>query len=109
MKVVLEVHDNDTMRNVAMALLPDTQAILDKMCQQEIDALKTQNDNLRTQLNMANLTASQTAQTAQLIQDNNAQTATLINRIAPYPVPSFNVPSPYYYGINNGCGCGCNG
>ena len=100
---------SDGIRDIIANQTANTQAILDKMCQQEIDALKTQNDNLRTQLNMANLTASQTAQTAQLIQDNNAQTATLINRIAPYPVPSFNVPSPYYYGINNGCGCGCNG
>ena len=95
----------DGVRDIIASNTANTQAILDKLCQQEIDALKTQNDNLRTQLNMANLTASQTAQTAQLIQDNNAQTQTLISRIAPYPVPSFNVPSPYYYGINNGCGC----
>ena len=35
------------------------QAIQDKLCQQEIEALKTQNQNLQTQLNMANLAASQ--------------------------------------------------
>lgn len=78
------------------------QAIQDKLCQQEIDALKTQNANLQTQLNMQNLAASQANQTAQLIQDNNAQTAALINRIAPYPVPSYNVANPY---ANQGCGC----
>lgn len=78
------------------------QAIQDKLCQQEIDALKTQNANLQTQLNMQNLAASQATQTAQLIQDNNAQTAALINRIAPYPVPSYNVANPY---ANQGCGC----
>lgn len=78
------------------------QAIMDKLCQQEIDALKTQNANLQTQLNMQNLAASQATQTAQLIQDNNAQTAALINRIAPYPVPSYAVPNPY---VNNSCGC----
>lgn len=98
---------SDGVRDIIASNTANTQAILDKLCQQEIDALKSQNENLRTQLNMANLTASQAAQTSQLLQDNNAQTATLINRIAPYPVPSFNVPSPYYYGINNGCGCGC--
>ena len=81
------------------------QAIKDQLCQQEIDALKAQNENLRTQLNMQNLAASQANQTAQLIQDNNAQTAALINRIAPYPVPSYNVANPY---ANQGCGCGYN-
>ena len=87
------------------------QTILDKLCQQEIDALKTQNSNLQTQLNMANLAASQSAQTATLVQDNNAQTQALINRIVPYPQPSFLVGNPYvsypYYnnGFNGGCGC----
>lgn len=83
-----------------------TQMILDKMCQQEIDALKTQNANLQTQLNMQNLAASQATQTAQLIQDNNAQTANLIQRIAPYPVPAYTVANPY---VNNGCRCYANG
>lgn len=85
----------------------NTQMILDKLCQQEIDALKTQNANLQTQLNMQNLAASQATQTAQLIQDNNAQTAALIQRIAPYPVPSYNVANPYLNsgGCYGGCGC----
>lgn len=86
------------------------QTIIDKMCQQEIDALKTQNANLQTQVTMQNLAASQAAQTAQLISDNNAQTAQLINRIAPYPVPSYTVANPY---VNNSCynqnPCGCQG
>lgn len=46
----------------------NTQLILDKMCQQEIDALKAQNVSLQNQLNMANLSASQVAQTAQIEQ-----------------------------------------
>ena len=44
-----------------------TQAILDKMCQQEIDNLKGQVVSLQNQVNMQNLAASQTAQTAQII------------------------------------------
>ena len=44
-----------------------TQAILDKMCANEIQSLRESNDNLRTQLAMANLAASQTAQTQQII------------------------------------------
>lgn len=99
----------------------DTQAILDKLCQLELDGVKSQLDterrenvSLQNQLNMATMQASQVAQTAQLMQDNNAQTAALIQRIAPYPQPSFLVGNPYvsypYYnnGYNNN-GCGCNG
>lgn len=92
----------EALQNVVNAQNANTQAILDKMCQQEIEQLKTQNANLQTQLNMQNLAASQATQTAQLIQDNNAQTAQLINRIAPYPVPAYQVSNPY---ANNGCMC----
>ena len=46
----------------------NTQLILDKMCQQEIDALKAQNVSLQNQLNMANLSASQVAQTSAIEQ-----------------------------------------
>ena len=50
-----------------LAIQQQTQAILDKMCQAEIDSLKGQVVNLQQQLNAANLAASQTAQTAQII------------------------------------------
>ena len=50
-----------------LAIQQQTQAILDKMCQQEIDNLKGQVVNLQNQLNMANMSASQTAQTQQII------------------------------------------
>jgi len=52
----------------------NTQSILDKLCQIELDTLKTQLDakndrivDLQNQLNMANLSASQAAQTQQII------------------------------------------
>lgn len=93
-------------RDIIESNTRNTQSILDKLCQQEIDAKNDQIETLRTQLNMANLAASQTAQTAQLIQDNNAQTRDLINRIAPYPTPSYIVANPYAYNYTNGCGCG---
>lgn len=83
------------------------QGIQDKLCQLEIDGLKQANEQLRTQLNMANLAASQNAQTAQLIQDNNAQTAALIQRIAPAPVPAYPVQNPNCCApVSFGCGCG---
>lgn len=79
------------------------QSINDKLCQQEIDALKTQNQNLTTQLNMANLAASQNAQTGQLLADNAAQTLALQNALMPKaPIPAYVVQNP------NGCQCGYN-
>ena len=78
-----------------LAIQEQTQAILDKMCQQEIDNYKRENDNLRAMVNMQNLAASQAAQTAQLIADNTAQTQYIVNRVAPYPIPSYTVPNPF--------------
>ena len=77
-----------------LAIQNQTQAILDKMCQQEIDAYKRENDNLRTQINMQNLAASQATQTAALIADNTAQTQYIVNRVAPYPIPAYTVANP---------------
>lgn len=78
----------------------NTQAILDKLCQQEIDTLKAQNANLQTQINLANLAASQNGQTAQILADNAAQTATLRQALNPTPIPAYVVQNP------NGCNCG---
>lgn len=77
-----------------LAIQEQTQAILDKMCQQEIDALKAQNLALQNQLNMATMQASQVSQTAQLIADNTAQTQYIVNRVAPYPIPAYTVANP---------------
>lgn len=76
------------------AIQEQTQAILDKMCQQEIDNLKAQNIALQNQVNMQNLAASQAAQTAALVADNTAQTQYIVNRVAPYPIPAYTVANP---------------
>ena len=76
------------------AIQSQTQAILDKMCQQEIDALKAANLELQNRVNMQALAASQTAQTATLIADNTAQTQYIVNRVAPYPIPAYVVANP---------------
>ena len=73
----------------------NTQAILDKLCQLEIDGLKSENQNLRSTVTMQNLAASQAAQTAALIADNTEQTKYIVNRVAPYPIPSYTVPNPF--------------
>ena len=49
------------------AILEQTNAILSKLCDQEIEQLRSANVSLQNQLNMANLSASQTAQTQQII------------------------------------------
>lgn len=93
---------SDALKDVIASNTQNTQMILDKLCQQEIDALKTENANLQTQLNLANLGASQNAQTATILADNAAQTAQLLPKA---PVAAYVVPSPYAY--QNQCGCGC--
>ena len=90
---------SNALRDVIASNAANTQMILDKMCQQEIDNLKTQNANLQTQINLANLAASQNAQTGQILADNAAQTATLRQALNPTPIPAYVVQNP------NGCGC----
>lgn len=77
-----------------LAIQEQTQAILDKMCQQEIDNLKAANIALQNQVNMQALVASQTAQTAALVADNTQQTQYIVNRVAPYPIPAYTVANP---------------
>lgn len=91
----------------------NTQAILDKLCQLELDNVKAQieakNDRiaeLQTQLNMANLAASQTAQTGKILADNAAQTVALEQYLNPVPVPAYVVQNPNCCAQNTGCGCG---
>ena len=85
---------SDALRTVIAESNSNTQKILDRMCQQEIDNLKAANIALQNQNNMLNLAASQTAQTAQLIADNTAQTQYIVNRVAPYPIPAYTVANP---------------
>lgn len=82
------------------------QKIMDKLCDQELQAERRENANLRTQLNMANLAASQTAQTAQILADNARQTVALEQYLNPVPVPAYVVQNPNCCGNGN---CLCNG
>ena len=74
---------SDGVRDIIASNTAQTQAILDKMCEQEIEQLRSQNVSLQNQVNMLNLAASQTAQTAALVSDNAAQTQYLINKLTP--------------------------
>jgi hypothetical protein len=83
------------LRDVLTATQAQTQTILDKMCQMEIDNLKAQNSALQNQVLMKDFAASQTAQTSSLLADNAFQTQYIVNRVAPYPIPSYTVPNPF--------------
>lgn len=75
----------------------NNRAILDFLVNDKIATLTAENQNLKFQ-------ASQTAQNAFITANQEAQTAELIRRINPMPVPAFTVPAPYAYG---GCGNSC--
>jgi len=88
-----------------------TQAILDKLCALELDGYKREADNLRQQLNMAQLAASQTAQNALISKGFADEVDALYNRLSNCPVPTTPVygRTPIFTCQNQGCGCGCGG
>lgn len=93
-----------------------TQAILDKLCQLELDGVKAQveakNDriaDLQSQLNMASLRESQIAQNAFISQGFANEVDQLYNRLNNCPVPTTPVygRTPIFTCNQNNCGCGC--
>lgn len=77
--------DANNTRDIITSQSNGTRAILDKLCQLELDGVKAQveakNDRiaeLQTQLNIANLAASQTAQTAQIQRGQVEATAAVV-------------------------------
>lgn len=96
----------------------DTQKVLDKLCQLELDNVKGQlasaqreNIGLQNQLNMATMRESQTAQTAQILAGQAAEIDGVYNRLKNCPVPSMPVygNTPIFtcaQSVNPGCGCG---
>lgn len=83
----------------------NNQAILDKLCQLEIDAKNDKIADLERQLTAANLAASQVAQTSRILSDNAAQTVALEQYLNPVPVPAYVVQNPNCCAQNT-CGCG---
>ena len=101
--------------NTRAAGTANTQAILDKLCQLELDGIKAElasaqreNISLQNQLNMAALRESQTAQNAFIQQGLNNEVDALYNRLSNCPVPSTPVygRTPIFTCGNGGCGCG---
>ena len=89
------------------AIADSTQRVLDQMCQDKIDAKNEKIADLERQITMANLTASQNAQTAALMAHNEAQTTALEQYLAPVPRPAYVVQNPNCCQNSQwGCGCG---
>ena len=108
--------DANNTRDIIESQNRNSQAILDKLCQLELDGVKAQveakNDRiaeLQSQLQMADLRASQTAQNAFISQGFANEVDALYNRLNNCPVPT----TPVYgrtpiFTCNNNCGCGSN-
>ncbi len=96
---------NDALRDVIAANTASTQRILDQMCSDKIDQKNEKIADLQRQLTMANLAASQGAQTAAIIANNEAQTTALEQYLAPVPRPAYVVANPNCCTQNYGCGC----
>ena len=94
------------LRDVLEANNASTQRILDVMCQDKIDAKNERIAELQQQLQMAQLAASQGAQTAAILANNEAQTAALERYLAPTPIPAYMVQNPNCCQQYGGCGCG---
>lgn len=112
--------DANNTRDIITNATQNTQAILDKLCQLELDGVKAQLDakndrisDLQRENLMKDLQASQVAQNAFISQGFANEVDALYNRLSNCPVPSTPVygRTPIFTcnGNNNGCGCGCNG
>ena len=101
--------DANNTRDIIQNQTQGIQTILDKLCALELDGYKRENDNLRSQLNMATLRESQTAQNAFIANEINQQNETFYTRLSTCPIPSTPVygRTPIFTCNNNGCGCGC--
>ena len=108
---------SDGIRDVMENCNRNNQAVLDKLCQLELDNVKGQlasaereNVSLQNQLNMANLAASQVAQTAEIRQNGATQLNNLMSELRSCPIPCQavygNTPVFTCGGGVSGCGCG---
>lgn len=77
-------------RDVIEAGNANHRALMDFLTQDKISTLTAENQSLK-------FAASQAAQNNYLAAMSDAQTAEIIRRVAPTPVPSYNVPAPYPY------------
>jgi len=107
--------DVNNTRDIIDAQTRGTQAILDKLCQLELDNVKLQVDakndkiaDLQREISMKDLQASQLAQNNLITQGFANEVDALYNRLNNCPVPTTPVygRTPIFTCNGNGCGCG---
>lgn len=99
---------SDGIRDIIASQTAGTQRIIDQLCQDKIDAKSDEIAQLRQQLNMQQLAASQAAQNAFITQGFADEVDALYNRLSNCPVPTTPVygRTPIFTCNNGGCGCG---
>ena len=78
------------------------QAVQDKLCQLELDSYKQKVADQAAEIASLRGAASQTAQTVAILANNEAQTANLLARLNPNPIPAYMVQNPNCCGTNYG-------
>lgn len=81
-------------QNQVAAMNAGFQSLSDKLCQLELDGYKRENDQLRADLAAERSAASQNAQTAAIIANNEYQTTALEQYLNPTPKPAYIVQNP---------------
>ena len=101
--------DANNTRDIITNQTSNTQAILDKLCQLELDAKNDKISDLERQLTAANFRESQVAQNAFIANGFANEVDALYNRLSNCPVPTTPVygRTPIFTCNNGGCGCGC--
>ena len=99
-------NDTQNTQSILNTINGGIQSIKDQLCSDKIDSKNEKIADLERQLTMANLAASQTAQTSRILADNAAQTVALEQYLNPVPVPAYTVANPNCCNQNFGCGCG---
>ena len=103
--------DANNTRDIIENANRNNQAVLDKLCQLELDGFKRENEQLRSQLQFANMQASQVQQTADIRANNAVVANQLVSELRSCPIPAVAVygNTPVFTcPNNNGCGCGYN-
>lgn len=99
-------NDTQNTQSILNTINGGIQSIKDQLCSDKIDSKNEKIADLERQLTMANLAASQTAQTSRILADNAAQTVALEQYLNPVPIPAYTVQNPNCCNQNFGCGCG---
>ena len=92
--------------DLLQAMSSGFQSIKDDLCADRLAAAQRENADLRTQLQMAQLKASQTDQTAAIQAGQRALANEIEQYVLPTPRPAYVVANPNCCQTSYGCGCG---